>query len=85
MSGPVSDRATLVWVFFAYKKIVGRTETRTRDRKYLGRIRSVLDISRDDRARIATCRLRTSTDRLKTHYSVDDYRQDGMGGEECQE
>ena len=55
-------RAALVWVFFAYKKILGRTETRTRDRMYLGRIRSVRDISRGDGARIATCSLRTPTD-----------------------
>ena len=57
--------------FFAYKKILGRTETRTRERKYLGRIRSVWDISRGDRAIIATCSLRTSTDRLKEKYSID--------------
>ena len=55
-------RATLVWGFFAYKKILGRTETRTRDRMYLGRIRSVRDISRGDRARIANCSLRTPID-----------------------
>ena len=66
-------RASLVWVFFAYKKILGRTETRTRDRMYLGRIRSVRDISRGDQARIATCRLQTPTDRLKANYSVDIY------------
>ena len=46
-------------MFFAYKQLLGRTETRTRARRYLGRIRSVSDISRDDRARIATCSLRT--------------------------
>ena len=51
--------------------MLGRTETRTRDRMYLGRIRSVRDISRDDRARIATCSLRTSTDRLMENYSID--------------
>ena len=53
-----------VWFgfFFGYKKILGRTETRTRDRMYLGRIRPVRDISRGERARIATCRLRTPTD-----------------------
>ena len=45
--------------FSRIKKFLGRTETRTRDRMYLGRIRSVRDISRDDRARIATCSLRT--------------------------
>ena len=67
-------RASLVWVFFAYKKILGRTETRTRDRMYLGRIRSVRDISRGDRARIATCSLRTPTDRLKANYSVHLYK-----------
>ena len=50
-------------MFFAYKKLLGRTETRTRDRMYLGRIRSVRDISRDARAKIATCSLRTPTDR----------------------
>ena len=50
-------------MFFAYKKLLGGTETRTRDRMYLGRIRSVRDIYRDDRARIATCSLRTPTDR----------------------
>ena len=44
---------------------------RTRDRMYLGRIRSVRNISRDDRARIATCSLRTTTDRLKANYSID--------------
>ena len=54
--------ATLVWGFFAHKIILGRTETRTRDRMYLGRIRSVRDISRGDSARIATSRLRTPTD-----------------------
>ena len=49
--------------FSPIKKLLGRTETRTRDRMYLGRIQSVRDISRDNRARIATCRLRTPTDR----------------------
>ena len=52
----------MVCGFFAYKKILGRTETRTRDRMYIVMIRSVCDISRGDRARIATCTLRTSTD-----------------------
>ena len=53
------------WKFFAYKKLVGRIETRTRDRMYCQTIRIVRDISRDDRAIIATCSLRTLTDRLK--------------------
>ena len=62
-------------MFFAYKKLLGRTETRTRDRMYCQTIRTVRDISRDDRARIATCSLRTSTDRqtdrLNENYSID--------------
>ncbi len=55
---PISPR---FWVFFAYKKLLGRTETLTRDRMYCQTIRTVKDISRDDRARIATCSLRTPT------------------------
>ena len=50
-------------MFLAYKKLLCRTETITRDRMYFQKIRTVRDISRDDRARIATCRLRTPTDR----------------------
>ena len=38
-----------------------RTKTRTRERKDLQLIRTVWDISRDDRARIATFRLRSYT------------------------
>ena len=52
--------------------MLGRTEPRTRDRMYCQTIRTVRDISRDDRARIATCSLRTLTDRLKENYSIDD-------------
>ena len=44
---------------------------RTPVRMYLGKIRSVRDISRGDRARIATCSLRTPTDILKANYSID--------------
>ena len=58
-------------MFFAYKKMLGRIESRTRDRIYCQTIRTVRDISRDDRARIATCSLRTSTDILKENYSID--------------
>ena len=58
-------------MFFAYIKILGRTETRTRDRMYCQTMRTVRDISRDDRARIATCSLRTLTDRLKENDSID--------------
>ena len=65
---PISQR---FWKFFAYKKMLGRTETRTRDRIYCQTMRTVRDISRDDRARIATCSLRTLTDRLKANYSID--------------
>ena len=46
---------------FAYKKMLGRIETRTRDRIYCQTIRTVRDISRVDRAIIATCSLRTPT------------------------
>ena len=53
------------------KTILGRTETRTRDRIHYQTMRTVRDISRDDRARIATCSLRTLTDRLKGNYSID--------------
>ena len=58
-------------MFFAYKKMLGRTETRTRDRMYFQTIRTVRDISQDDRAIIATCSLRTPTDILKENYSID--------------
>ena len=63
--------------FSRIKKMLGRTEMRTRDRMYCQTIRSVWDISRGDRARIATCSLRTSpdrlTDRLKANYSIDTF------------
>ena len=51
--------------------MLGRTDTRTRERMYCQTIRTVRDISRDDRARIATCSLRTPTDRVKENYSID--------------
>ena len=51
--------------------MLGRIETRTRDRIYCQAIRTVRDISRDDRAIIATCSSRTLTDRLKENYSTD--------------
>ena len=57
--------------FSRIKKLLGRTETRTRDRMYCQAIRIVRNISRDDRAGIATCSLRTLTDRLKENYSID--------------
>ena len=57
--------------FSRIKQILGRTETRTRDRIYCQTIRSVRDIYRDDRAIIATCTLRTPTDRNKENYSID--------------
>ena len=49
---------------------------RTRDRMYCQMIRSDRDISRDDRVRIATCSLRTPTDRqtdIQTERLVDNY------------
>ena len=51
--------------------MLGRIETRTRDRIYCQTMRTVRDISQDDRARIATCSLRTLTDILKENYSID--------------
>ena len=68
--GPISPR---VWVFFAYKKILGQTDTRIRERMYCQTIRTVRDMSRGDGARIATCSLRTPTDILKENYSIDEY------------
>ena len=50
-----------------------RTDTRTRERMYCQTIRTVRYIFRDDRARIATCSLRTPTDRLNENYSIDNY------------
>ena len=44
---------------------------RNRDRICFQTIRSVREISRDDRARIATCSLRTATDLSQANYSVD--------------
>ena len=52
----------IVLMFFAYKKMLGRIETQARDRIYCQAIRTVRDISRDDRSRIATCSLRTPTE-----------------------
>ena len=49
--------------FSRIKKLLRRTEMRTRDRIYCQTLRTVRDISRDDRARIATSSLRTLTDR----------------------
>ena len=46
---------------------------RTRERMYCQTIQTGRDISRDDRARIATCSLRTPTDRLKENYSIDGF------------
>ena len=52
--------------------MLGRTETRTRDRIYTIRRCGQRDISRDDRARIATCSLRTLTERqTKDRPSID--------------
>ena len=56
----------IFWMFFVDKTLLGRTETRTCDRMCFQTILKVRDISRDDRARIATCRLRTPT-----NYSID--------------
>ena len=58
------DPITPIFLMFSHiKTLLGRTETRTRDRMYFQTIRTVRDVSRDDRARIATCSLRMLTDR----------------------
>ena len=51
--------------------MTGGSDTLPRERMYCQTIRIVRDMSRDDRAIIATCRLRTPTDRLKENYSID--------------
>ena len=53
------------------KKMLGRTETRNRDRVYCQTIRTIRCISRDGRARIAICSLRTPTE-IRRNYSIDD-------------
>ena len=58
-------------MFLANKIFLGRTETRTRDRMYFQTIPTVRDIYRYDRARMATCSLRSPTDILKDNYSID--------------
>ena len=57
--------------FSRIKILLGRTDRRTLDRMYCQTIRTVRDISRDDRAIIATCSLRMQTDRLRENYSID--------------
>ena len=50
--------------------MLGRTETWTRQRMYFQSIRTVRDISQDDRASIATCSLRTSTESTQLYYGM---------------
>ena len=58
------DQISLRFCMFSrIKQLLGRTETQTRDRMCYQSMRTVWDISRDYRARIATYSLRTSTDR----------------------
>ena len=62
----------MVLMFFAYTKMLGRIETRTRDRIYCQTIRTVRDISLDDRARSKNCDLQfANTFRDKENYSID--------------
>ena len=57
--------------FSHIQKMLGRTETQTRDRMYCQTIRTVRDISRDDRPN-KNCDLQfATTDRLKEIYSID--------------
>ena len=51
--------------------MLGRNETRIHAWIYCQTIQTVRDISQDDRTRMATCSLRTPTDRLKENYSID--------------
>ena len=62
---------------FSHKKMLGRTDTRTRERMYSQTIQTVREILRDDRARIATCSLRTPTDRQTYENSVCSFRSVG--------
>ena len=66
-----SGFAIVIGCFSRIKQILGRTETRTRDRMRFQSIRTVRKISRGDRARIATCSLTIATDRLKEHYIIE--------------
>ena len=69
-----SEFAIVFGCFSRIKKLLGRTETRTRDRICFQSIRTVWDISQDNRARIATLSLQNcdrQTDRLKENYSID--------------
>ena len=57
---------------FVGKRMLGRTDTRTCERKcFFQSIRTVWDISRDVLARIATCSLLTGTYRRILVYSID--------------
>ena len=60
----------IFWMFFVYKKMLDRTEMRSRDRICFQPIRTVSDISREDRARIVNCE-RRQTDRFNENYSID--------------
>ena len=60
-----------IHLFSHITKLLGRTETRTRDGMDCQSIRTVWDISLEYGARIATCSLLTATDIFKTNYSID--------------
>ncbi len=60
--------AEVFGVFRVYKTARPNWAKRTHDRMCLQSIRTVWDISRDDRARIATCSLLTATDKLYYRY-----------------
>ena len=59
-------------IFLCFSHIKKFYDELSRERKCFQSIRTVWDISRDDRASIATCSLLTVTDRLKNNYSIDD-------------
>ena len=66
----LNDRTRLLG-FFAYKNVLVWNDMRTDERKEWQSIQIIWDISRDDRARIATCSLRTVTDRFNENSSID--------------
>ena len=71
--------SVFVIVFGCFSPIInllGQTEMRTRERNEWQSIRTVWDISRDDRVRIATCSLQQwQIDRFKENSNIDDWLQ----------
>ena len=79
-SGDRLWRAGRLWfaVFFAYKKILGRTETRTRDRIWFQTIRLVRDIFPGRSSKNSDLQF-ANGDRFKANYSVKKFTK-SLGG-----